>query len=188
MTIRAFIGVPIEPTTAEKIIQVVAQLKPRFPGLRWVVEKNLHFTVKFLGDVDEAQIGPIGDALAEALRPFSRFTLNAKGLGVFPDVRRARILWVGLQGSGLATLAAKVENAMIPHGFAPESRNFTPHLTVGRWRRSDESPTKLAEALERWKEFEFGSSEVKEVIFFHSVLKPEGAVYRPLNVVRLATS
>jgi len=188
VTLRAFIGVPIEPAIAEKISGVVAELKSRFPKVRWVAQSNLHFTVKFLGEVEEAQVGPISDALAEALRLFSRFTLNAKGLGVFPDVRRARILWVGLQGNGLVALAAKVESTMIPLGFAPESRNFKPHLTVGRWRRFDESPNKLAEELERWKEFEFGQSEVKEVIFFHSVLKPEGAVYKPLNVVRLAAS
>lgn len=188
MTIRAFIGVPIDPTIAEKISQVAAQLKQRFPEVRWVAEANLHFTVKFLGDVEEAQIGAIGAALAEALRPFSRFTLNAKGLGVFPDLRRARILWVGLLGSSLATLAAKVESTMIPFGFAPELKSFKPHLTVGRWRRFDGSPKKLAEELERWKEFEFGQSEVTEVIFFRSVLKPEGAVYQPLNVVRLAAS
>ena len=188
MKIRAFIGVPIGPATAEKISQAVAQLKDRLQGIRWVAKSNLHFTVKFLGNVEEAQIGPIGDALAGALRPFSRFTLNAKGLGVFPDVRRARILWVGLHDGGLATLAAKVDGTMIPLGFAPESRSFMPHLTIARWRRFDESPKKLAKELERWKEFEFGQFEVKEVILFHSVLKPEGAVYQPLNAVRLAAS
>jgi len=167
---------------------MVDQLKPRFQKVRWVAQSNLHFTLKFLGDVEEAQIEPISNALAEALRPFSCFTLNAKGLGVFPDVRRARILWVGLQGSGLATLATKVENTVIPLGFAPESKNFKPHLTVGRWRRPEDSPKKLAEELEHWKEFEFGKSQVQEVIFFQSMLKPEGPVYRPLNVVRLAAS
>jgi len=186
--IRAFIGVPIEPTTAEKISRVVAQLKPRFPKVRWVAQANLHFTVKFLGGIEEAQIRPISETLAEALRPFSCFTLNAKGLGVFPDVRRARILWVGLQGSGLATLAAKVDNLMIPLGFTPEARNFKPHLTVGRWRKLEASRQKLVEELDRWKEFEFGESQVKEVILFQSLLTPEGAIYQPLSVVRLAAS
>lgn len=183
---RAFIGVPIDPTTTANISDVVAQLKPPLPEVRWVAEPNLHFTLKFLGDVEETQLEPISHALVDALRPFSRFTLNAKGLGVFPDLRRARILWVELQGASLAALALKVENTMVSLGFAPELRKFKPHLTIGRWRRFDGSRKKLAEALERWKGFEFGRFEVKEVIFFQSVLKPEGAVYRPLNLVRLA--
>lgn len=185
---RAFIGVPIDRTTSAKISAVAAELKHLLPEVRWVAEANLHFTLKFLGDVEEAQIEPISHALVDALRPFSRFTLNAKGLGVFPDLRRARVLWVGLQGGNLAALALKVESTMVSLGFAPELRNFKPHLTIGRWRRFDGSPKKLAEALERWQGFEFGRSEVEEVIFFHSVLKPEGAVYQSLNVVRLAAS
>ncbi len=184
--IRAFIGVPIDPTTTAKISQVVSQLEHPLPDVRWVAEANLHFTLKFLGDVEEGHVEPINHALVDTLRPFSRFTLNAKGLGVFPDVRRARVLWVGLQGDRLAALALKVENAMVSLGFAPELRPFKPHLTIGRWRRFNGSPKKLAEALERWQGFEFGRSEVEEVILFQSVLKPEGAVYRQLNVVRLS--
>lgn len=164
------------------------ELKDRLDGARWVTKTNLHFTVKFLGNVEEMQIGPIGEALAETLRPFSRFTLNAKGLGVFPDARRARILWVGLRDGELATLAATIDKKMISLGFAPEARNFQPHLTIGRWRRFNASPNKLARELERWKEIEFGQFEVKEVILFHSILKPEGAIYHPLNAVRLAAS
>ena len=130
--------------------------------------------------------GDRGDALEHQLHPFPRFTINAKGLGVFPDLKRPRVLWVGLGGNELAVLASKVESALEPLGFAREKRGFTPHLTVGRWRQFDGSGKKLAQELESWKHFNFGDSRVVAVILFQSVLKPQGALYFPLKTVPLA--
>jgi RNA 2',3'-cyclic 3'-phosphodiesterase len=161
------------------------QLQPQIPGIRWVPPENLHFTLKFLGAVDDEAIEPIANALDQALRPFSRFDINAKGLGVFPHVRRARVLWVGLEGTNLGKLAARVDTTLEAFGFARETRAFVPHLTIGRWRQYEGSPGKLATELERWKAHEFGSSSVKEAILFQSVLRRQGAVYHPLRVFSL---
>jgi RNA 2',3'-cyclic 3'-phosphodiesterase len=184
--IRAFIGVEIDPQTVQKISAVLAQLEPRLPGIRWVAPANFHFTLKFLGSVEESKIDPVMYALEPRLRPFPRFSINAKGLGVFPDPKRPRVLWVGLQGKGLVALASIVEAALEPLGFAPEKRDFTPHLTVGRWRQFYGSGKKLAQELESWKNFDFGESTVAVVICFQSVLKQQGALYRPLKMVPLA--
>jgi len=184
--IRAFIAVEIASQTVRQISAVVADLKPSIPGIRWIPPTSFHFTVKFLGDIEENKIEPIVQALELVLHPFPRFTINAKGLGVFPDLKRPRILWVGLEGKGLTALASKVETVLESLGFAPEKREFQPHLTVGRWRQFDRSSRKFAEELERWKGHEFGESTVAEVIFFQSELKREGAIYHPLKVVALA--
>jgi RNA 2',3'-cyclic 3'-phosphodiesterase len=184
--IRAFIAVEIDPQTVRQISLTAAVLKPRIPGIRWVPPANLHFTIKFLGNIEENKIQPIAQALELALYPFPRFTINAKGLGVFPDLKRPRVLWIGLEGKELSNLASKVEKAVEPLGFEPEKRDFKPHLTVGRWRQFDRPSTKLGEELERWKDHEFGESTVAEVILFQSDLKREGAIYHPLKVVDLA--
>jgi RNA 2',3'-cyclic 3'-phosphodiesterase len=184
--IRAFIGVEIDAQTIQKISAVVAQLEPRLPGMRCVAPANLHFTLKFLGPIDESKIDPIADALEVGVCPFPRFTINAKGLGVFPDLKRPRVLWVGLEGSELTSLASTVERVLTPLGFAPEKRVFTPHLTVGRWRQFGDSGKKLAPELESWKSFNFGESTVAAVIFFQSVLKQQGVAYHPLKIVALA--
>ena len=184
--IRAFIAAQIDSKTVQKISEAIAQLKPNIPGLRWVPPTNLHLTLKFLGDVDEAKVDPIAEVLQRQLDPFPRFTINAKGLGVFPDAKRPRILWVGLEGSHLAALASTVESALEPFGFVPEKRGFKPHLTVGRWRQSDKPPAKFAEELGRWKGHEFGEFEVREIIFFQSMLTPEGAIHRPLKEIVLS--
>ena len=183
--IRSFIAIEIEAEAIDKIATVIEQLRPRIPHVRWTAPSNFHFTLKFLGDIEESQVDPLANALQRELHPFPRFTINAKGLGVFPGPRRPRILWVGLAGIELARLAAKVESAVAPLGFAPEQRSFTPHLTIGRWRQFDRAPDNLRQDLENWKDFEFGESSVDEVILFQSVLKPAGAIYSRLKVVTL---
>jgi 2'-5' RNA ligase len=184
--IRAFIAVEIDPQIVRLISLTVADLKPRIPGIRWVPPTNFHFTIKFLGNIEESKIEPIAQALEIALYPFPRFTISAKGLGVFPDSKRPRVLWIGLEGKELSKLASKVEKALEPLGFEPEKRDFKPHLTVGRWRQYERPSRELGEELERWKSHEFGESTVAEVIFFQSELKREGAIYHPLKVVDLA--
>ena len=184
--IRAFIAVDIDPQTVKKISKALVQLRPRVPGIRWSPLTNFHFTLKFLGGVEETKVESITEALELELRPFPRFTINAKGLGVFPDIKRPRVLWIGLEGKELKDLASKVEKAMEPLGFMPEKRELKPHLTVGRWREFVGSSRILGEELERWKSYEFGESMVAEVIFFQSVLKPEGAAYHVLKTVALA--
>lgn len=185
--IRAFVGVRIDPNVAEKISAVQTQLEHRLSGIRWVGRENLHFTVKFLGPVEEAQIAPIAEALERACRPFPRFAILARGMGVFPDIRRARVLWVGLEGQGLVSLAAGVETALEAIGFAREKRGFQPHLTIGRWRSFNGQPELLGKELESWKGHNFGRSWVEEAVFFQSVLKAEGATYHPLSVIRLSS-
>ncbi len=183
--LRAFIAVEIAPAIICRIAEAIDRLRPHISGIRWVAPANFHLTFKFLGNIDDSQIEPIGQALTDALRPFPRCTINAKGLGVFPSVKRPRVLWVGLIGSQLISLAAKVESALAPLGFIPEERNFTPHLTIGRWRQGDRTDRSLEQALRKWSNFEFDQSPVDEVILFESVLKPAGAIYTRLKVFAL---
>jgi 2'-5' RNA ligase len=183
---RAFIGVRIDPAVAQKISEAQAQLKQTLSGVRWVGRENLHFTVKFLGPIEEERTRVITEALERALQLFPPFTILARGIGVFPDMRRARVLWVGLEGQNLAPLATGVETALEGVGFARERREFKPHLTIGRWRNFNGRAEPLRNALESWEDYDFGQSWVEEVIFFQSVLKAEGAVYSPLRVIRLS--
>lgn len=185
--IRAFVGVRIDPRMAQKISEVQSQLKPHLSDVRWVGRGNLHFTLKFLGPIEEEKIALVTEALEQACRLFPRFPILARGIGVFPDIRKPRVLWVGLEGSSLESLAMGVETALEPIGFAREKRRFKPHLTIGRWRNFDGRPELLRNELERWQGYDFGQSWVEEVVFFQSILKAEGAVYSPLRVIRLSS-
>ncbi|MFQ5539728.1 MAG: RNA 2',3'-cyclic phosphodiesterase [Candidatus Binatia bacterium] len=185
--IRAFVGVRIDPKMAQNISDVQSQLKQSLTGIRWVAQENLHFTLKFLGAIDEEKVAPIIDAVERAVRPSQPFSLKAGGIGVFPDIRRPRVLWVGLEAQGLKTLAQEMETTLEPLGFAPEGRVFKPHLSIGRWRNTAGKTQRLEEVIDRWKDQDFGQSTVAEVVLFQSILKPNGAVYSPLRVIPLRT-
>lgn len=185
--IRAFVGVRIDPKMTQKISEVQSQLKRSLTGIRWVVQENLHFTLKFLGAVEEEKITSIIKAVGRVVRPAQPFSLTAGGIGVFPDIRKPRVLWVGLEAQGLQTLSQEVEAALEPLGFAPEKRGFKPHLTVGRWRNFTAKAQRLKEEIDHWKDQDFGQSRVEEVVIFQSILKPNGAVYSPLQIITLGT-
>lgn len=184
--IRAFVAVALAPESVRRIAGCIEELAPRLSGVRWVPAQNLHVTLKFLGWIDERRLAPLANALADALEDFSRFSVNAKGLGVFPGVKRARVLWVGLEGPDLGRLAERVETALEPLGFAREARSFTAHLTIGRWRDYTRAPGELQRELDRCAAREFGASIIEEVALFESVLHRDGPTYRILEVFPLS--
>jgi 2'-5' RNA ligase len=183
--VRAFVAIKIETRVAQRIGEAQSNLNTAFTGIRWVKPENLHLTLKFLGSVGEDKITSIADALERSLDRTPRFSVSCRGLGVFPDIRKAKVLWVGLEGKPLAPLAATVEDALEPMGFAREKRAFKPHLTIGRWRDSAGRSDLLRRELERSQRQDFGASKVNEVILIQSVLKPGGAVYTPLKIFPL---
>jgi 2'-5' RNA ligase len=183
--IRAFIAVDLDDPVIDKICDAIEVLKSRITELRWLKKENLHLTLKFLGNIVESQVESIVAALGQPLRLFSPCTISANGLGVFPDFRRPKILWVGLSGDQLADLAAKIESALVPLGFVPESRVFTPHLTIGRWRENSRPTKNLRQEIASWNDCEFGACAVRQIVLFQSVLRPEGASYRKLRTIQL---
>ena len=185
--IRAFIAVDLDDPVIEKVCNVVEILKPRITEIRWLRKENLHLTLKFLSNIAESQVEPITAALRHPLGLFSPCTISAKGLGVFPDFRRPKILWVGLTGDQLVQLAAEIESALMPIGFTPENRAFTPHLTIGRWREGSRPVKNLRQEIDSLNDFEFGACAVRQIVLFQSVLKPEGASYSELRTIQLGT-
>ena len=184
--IRAFIAVTLDAKVIEKIADTSTRLRPEITGVRWVAPANFHLTLKFLGGIDEALVEPIEARLREQLRLFPRFSINAKGLGVFPNSKQPRVLWVGLTGDRLVALASRVEAALQQLGFTPETRKFTPHLTIGRWRQAERAPGSLIQHLETWRVYDFGKSNVENVNLIQSVLTPKGASYNQLATVPLS--
>ncbi len=182
-TLRAFVGIPAGATLARGLSAVRAG----FAGgaIRWVPAENLHLTLKFLGNVEEAAVAAMCSALRQALRDTAPFPVAARGLGVFPDARRPRILWIGLAAPDLEALAGRVERALASLGIEQSPGPFRPHVTVGRWRRPEPRGPSLREALARWQDHAFGEFRVDEVTLFRSTLRPAGAEYSALEVFSL---
>ena len=104
--------------------------------LRWVSPKNIHLTIRFLGDVAPAKVGALSVALREVARGHEQFELGIDRLGAFPSPAKARVVWFGV-GEGedeVRGLAADVEAAVLSLGFSGEDRSFSPHVTMVRTR------------------------------------------------------
>lgn len=182
-TLRAFVGVPVDAAVAARMCAVRDGIA--VGTVRWIPAENLHLTLKFLGDVEEARVSSIRAAVRDALTDNTRFFVTARGLGVFPDSRRPRVLWVGLASPELARLAGQVERALEPLGFERAAAPFRPHVTIGRWRRPESRGDRLRGELARWRDHEFGEFRIDAATLFRSTLRPEGAVYDPLEIFPL---
>jgi 2'-5' RNA ligase len=152
----------------------------REDGIRWVRRANFHLTLFFLGPaVPRERLAPIADALGAIAEASAPFEIVARGVGVFPNPARPRVIWVGLEGDGLAALAARVAQAAARYGFAPERRAYSPHLTIGRVR-SLNSPGRLRRALGEAAGSSFGISRIDGVKLYRSELGPQSSIYHEL--------
>lgn len=185
-TLRAFLAVRPSDGVLAEIASASAELAAASSEVRWLPSDGLHVTLKFLGDVPEAEVPGIERALEERFLESSPVDVELRGLGVFPNWKKPRIVWAGLHGDGLVELVDAAERALSPLGFPPEGREFEPHLTIGRLRsmRGWES---LSRALQAARERSFGAFRIREVTLYKSVLRPEGSLYTPLRTFALGS-
>jgi 2'-5' RNA ligase len=135
--VRSFIAIELPAKLKEGLAQLEAQLKLGKPSaVKWVDPSGIHLTLKFLGNITVDRISAITRALEEATRELSPFQLKVTGLGVFPNLKRVQVAWVGISGGvdKLGQLQQRIESNLVPLGFTAESRPFTPHLTLARLR------------------------------------------------------
>ena len=171
---RLFVAVDVPDAIKDAIErQVVGPLRAALPGARWSRPEGRHLTLKFLGEVPDERVESVGAALSSAAARHERFDAGFDVVGGFPNVRRPRVLWVGIgEGSdALASLAADVEDVLQPLGFPGEDRPFRGHFTLARF------PTpKIVRALPDVTVPD-ASFAVDEIVLFRSQLHPKGARY-----------
>jgi 2'-5' RNA ligase len=154
--------------------------------IRWVATAAMHLTLKFLGEVPEERVAAIRDSLAVVAATTPPMMLTCAGLGVFPGPSRPRVVWAGITDGlrELGLLAAAVERAVEPLGYAPERRPFRGHVTLGRVR-SPRGFGPLARAIEGEGRAGFGTWMVAHVVLYRSHLRRTGSVYEPLATLPL---
>lgn len=132
---RLFVALPIPPAARRAIGTLIEDLRRADDAVRWVAEDGIHLTFKFLGEVPEARVPEIGDALRQATPGTQLLPVTVTEAGGFPSLRHPRVIWLGLEGPpALELLAHRVVQACETLGFPPEARIFHPHLTLGRVR------------------------------------------------------
>ena len=189
-TVRAFIAIELDPAILETLGSLQARVRQDVPPklVRWTRPAGMHLTLKFLDEVPASQIEAIAEAMQGACAAHVPFSFALGGMGCFPNVRRPRVVWVGIDepSGALSRLQGDVDRAMRPLGFALEKRRFSPHLTLGRVKGRDRGALEaLGEYVSRAK-VKVGGMEVTAVHLMRSDLLPGGAVYSELAVAQLA--
>lgn len=188
--IRAFIAIELPDVVRAGLSSVQSGLRPeRHPYVKWVDAEGIHLTLKFLGNIDTEKVPRIMEAMAKAAQGVSPFRLEVGGLGAFPDLGRPRVIWVAIKGEveKLASLQGGIDHRLVALGFPPESRSFTPHLTLGRLREraSAEERRRMGEVLLATRGEEVIPFQVSEVSLMRSRLTPSGAIYSRIASIAL---
>ena len=189
--IRTFIAIELDETINAALTDLQEQLKAEVPrgSVRWVRPEGIHLTLKFLGDVPANRIEEVEQALTQACVGFPAFSFSVGGLGCFPNPRRPRVVWVGVQEESgtLNRLQKAIEDKMERLGFPAEGRRFHAHLTLGRTQRraSSDDVRRLGQLVEETNIGELGQMEARVVSLMKSDLKPTGAVYTQLAAAKL---
>jgi RNA 2',3'-cyclic 3'-phosphodiesterase len=184
-TIRLFIAIELPAEIQEQLDQVSRQLKQRLQMLpsnavRWVAAKNIHLTLKFLGEVSVSNLDMLQEALLAEAAGHKPLEFSVGGLGGFPSLQRPRVVWVGVEAPAeLGAVQVGLDHRLARLGYAPEERPFSPHLTLGRVGRgiSTQDQRQLGEVLQASHVGFLGAAPARAVKLFKSDLKPGGAVY-----------
>jgi len=183
--LRAFIAVEIPPEIYQAIETKMAFLRSALNTslVRWVPSTNIHLTLKFLGDTSPTNVELLAQMLSVETGQHQVFEIEFGGLGAFPNPKRPRVIWIGIQApAGLEALQHGIEAASAKLGYPVEKRPFSPHLTIGRVKQNIHASgmQKIRTTLEETQVGSLGTAQITAVHLFKSDLKPTGAVYTKL--------
>jgi RNA 2',3'-cyclic 3'-phosphodiesterase len=183
---RIFIGIKIEPEGT--LVKMIATLRAVLADdkIKWVDPANIHITLAFLGDMDEERIKVVAIMLSKVCSGFNRFSFNISGTGLFKNFHDPRVIWTGIDNADmLIRLNSMVIRGLSDAGFRLEERSFRPHITLGRIKYVKDK-IRLRNTVERFRGKHFQNVDVKEVILFESILKPDGPIYKPSGIFGLS--
>ena len=175
---RLFFAVFPPPEVQKLAYRAADPLRIGHDAVAWVKRENLHVTMRFLGEVEDAAAEKAAGAMRETAAARTRFGAALGGFGAFPTAKRARVIWVGmLQGAEpMRLLAGALDDALTRQGFEPSDQAFEPHLTLGRVRAAGDWTTRLLDAPSVEARF-----QVDRLRLVRSVLSPGGSTYEVIG-------
>jgi len=190
--VRLFVGLEIPSKVRDEFAALINELRAADSSFsksraRWVRPENLHVTLKFMGHVETGKLDAIRAALAE-VHSDSPVEMGFRGLGFFPNGKRPRVFWAGMEASAnLAPLASEIDARLKKLGIPVETRDFAPHLTLARFDPPGISDG-LSEIAQQNIAREFGSARTGQFHLFESKTRPTGAEYTRLSSFSFAPS
>ena len=183
---RSFVAVFPPESVLETVLETRRSLESMIPSVRWVAPANLHFTLRFFGDLDAGERKAAAEVIDRVAAERAGFQVELRGVGVFSSWKHPRVIWVGC-GAGsdaFAELGRALEMGFRDARLGKADKPFRPHLTIGRWR--DFGATVTEDVVARVSAIgALGTFAVNEVGLIQSRLSPKGSTYTPIHRARL---
>ena len=175
---RTFVAVEIDNK------DILSKIKSMQESVDWKAKPiridQIHFTLQFLGEISDEICENVKELLSTVT--FSQFTLTLKVVGVFPNLKSPRVIWVGTDEKGaekLIEISNEIEKKLSSIGFVKDKK-FKPHLTVFRVKHKIGD---ISNEIKKYEQIEFGAQIVSKIKLKRSVLSPKGPEYSDLLVV-----
>jgi len=182
--IRSFVAFEIdEGSILKRFTSVQQALIDTGADLKLVKPKNIHVTVRFLGEISPEMVDEVCEEMNSIL--FKSFEIELQGIGAFPNLRRVRVIWVGIRGGSevLADIFDRLESRLCKLGFKPDRRGFSPHITIARVRSGKNRELLIQQILSR-SDYDFGTMKAESLKLMKSILTPKGPIYSTLHEVK----
>ena len=184
-TIRTFIAIKIRP--GKKLLEIIHRFQKSFSeeNIRWVPHDNLHITLRFLGETTKEQVSEIVEFMESLSENFSGFQFELSGIGYFKRKKTPRVLFANAaKNERLKLLAQNIETKMVSLGFKKSEHEFTPHLTIARFKYVEDKE-KFFFLTDKYADSAIQQVNVSEIIFYQSILSAEGPTYVPIKTIKL---
>lgn len=189
---RTFIAIDLPKEIKDSLSTIQEQLKKSGADVKWVLPQNIHLTLKFLGEIDDARLSKINKIIEDATKDKNPFQIHISSIGAFPKIKFPRILWIGIDKGNNETkgIVKELEEKISKIGIPAEDRPFSSHITIGR-TKSTLNREKLVQDLETLA-IKFGEENleftVTKITLFKSTLTPKGPIYEILKETSLQTT
>ena len=183
-TIRSFLAIELDEELVPKISDIQKEFKKTNANIKYVPSENMHFTLKFFGNIDMDMVEDIASAVEKVIKNYSSFDLNIKNCGCFPNKNVIKVLWLGLEeGSPILNLQKDLDKEFKKLGFKKE-KNFISHLTIGRVK-SPKNKKEIRNTIEKLEDIEIGQFTVSKICLKKSTLTSQGPIYENIKVFEL---
>ena len=182
--LRAFLAIDIDEDLKAKIYKVIKEFKQIDADIKYVDLENLHLTLKFFGDIDTEGIDLLSSKISNVVNDFDSFKIKIKGCGAFPNTKRIKVIWLGLEDDEIVKkLHDELDKEFVKLGF-DKDKKFSSHLTIGRMK-SAKGKNKVKSTIEEFSDVEIGEMSVDKIILKKSTLTPQGPIYEDLEIFEL---
>lgn len=190
MKIRSFIAIEIPNPIQDVIARQTANLRKLYPypKIRWVKPDNIHLTLKFLGNMSTSDLDKIAETISKDASLITPFSISFSGLGIFPNARKPRIIWMGISSPPiLLEFQSRIESILSNFGIQMEKRPFSPHITLGRFGddQINQNIENLVTELRSLNVSVINEVNISAIEIFKSDLKPDGPVYTSIHHIPL---